>query len=72
MNNNTRKHTRFYHKPKEEDTLKYMFQPHIRKKKHTVFLESEGNNPSKSGTISEIAREAGPNLTEYLFPLCEK
>ena len=55
MNNNTRKHTRFYHKPKEEDTFKYRFQPHIRQRKHTVFLQSEGNNPSKSGTISEIA-----------------
>ena len=72
MNNHTRKHTLFYHKPKEEDTFKYRFQPYIRQKKHTVFLQSEGNNPSKSGTISEIAREAGPNLTEYLFPLCKK
>ena len=38
MNNHTRKQMCFYHKPKEEDTLKFRFQPHIRQKKHTVFL----------------------------------
>ena len=43
MNNHTRKQMCFYHKPKEEDTLKFRFHPYFGEEKRPRLLKSEGN-----------------------------